>query len=93
MQAHMLLPVRTVTTDSDMVDASPAPQHLQLVIRPPGRHMDLDQGALHHRRTPSDGIVVASGGDSDSDNGVVYDLPIHSIAHVMDYPGQMMRLG
>ena len=55
--------------------------------------MDLDRGALHHRRTPSDGIVVASGGDSDSDDGVVFGLPIHSIAHVKNYPGQTMRLG
>jgi len=55
--------------------------------------MDLDRGALHHWRTPSDGIVVASGSDSNSDNGVVFDLPIHSITHVTDYPGQTMRLG
>jgi len=72
-QAHAPSPVRTPTTDSDMVDASPAPQHPRLVIRLPGRHMYLGRGALHHRRTPSDGIVVASGGDSDSDDGVVFD--------------------
>ena len=80
-------------TDSDMVDASPAPQHPRLVIRLPGMHMDLDRGALHHRHTPSDSIIVASDGDSDSDDGVVFDLPIHSITHVTDYPGQTMRLG
>jgi len=80
-------------TDSDMVDASPAPQHLRLVIRLPGRHMDLERGALHHRHTPSDGIVVASGGNSDSDDRVVFDRPIHNITHVTDYPGQMMCLG
>jgi len=54
-----------------MVDALPAPQHLQLVICLPGGHMD--QGALHHWHAPSDGIVVPSGGNSDSDNGVVFD--------------------
>ena len=93
MQAHMPSPVRTEMTDSNMVDMSPALQHLQLVICPPGRHMDLDQGALHHRCTPSDGIVVASGGDSDSDNGVVFDQPIHNVTHVPDYPEQMLHLG
>jgi len=70
-QAHALSPVRMLTTDSDMVDASPAPQHLRLVTHLPGRHMD--QGALHHRRAPSDGIVVASGSDSNSNDGVVFD--------------------
>jgi len=55
--------------------------------------MDLERGALHHWRTPSDGIVVASGGDSDSDDRVVFDRPIHNITHVTDYPGQTMRLG
>jgi len=72
-QAHALSPVRMPTTDSDMVDASPAPQHLRLVIRLPGRHIDLDRGALHHQCTPSDGIIVASSSDSDSDDRVVFD--------------------
>jgi len=48
--------------------------------------MDLDQGALHHWCTPSDSIVVASSGDADSDDGVVFDQPIHNIAYVSDYP-------
>ena len=93
MQAHAPSPVRTATTGSDMVDASPAPQHPQLVIRPPGRHMDLDRGGLHHRRTPSDGIIVASGSDSNSDDGVVFDRPIHNITHVPDYLEWTLRSG
>jgi len=56
-QVHVPSPVRTPTTDFDMADASPAPQHLRLVVRLPGRHMD--QGALHHWCTPSNGVVVA----------------------------------
>jgi len=71
MQAHALLPVRMPMTDSDMVDASPTLQHPRLVIRLPGRHMD--QGALHHWRAPSDGIIVASGSDSNSNDGVVFN--------------------
>jgi len=71
MQVHAPSPVRMLTTDSDMVDASPAPQHPRLVIRLPGRHMD--QGALHHQHAPSDSIVVASSSDSDSDDRVVFD--------------------
>jgi len=90
-QAHAPSPVRTPTTDSDMVDASPTLQHPRLVIHLPGRHMD--QGALHHRHAPSDGIVVASGSDSNSDDGVVFDQPIHDVAHVLDYLGQMLHLG
>jgi len=72
-QAHAPLPVRMLTTDSNMVDALPAPQHPRLVIHLPGRHMDLDQGALHHWCTPSDSIIVASSSDSDSDDRVVFD--------------------
>jgi len=90
-QAHAPSPVRTLMTDSDMVDALPAPQHLRLVTRLLGRHMD--RGALHHRRAPSNGIVVASGGDSDSDDGVVLNRPIHDVAHVLDYPGRTLHSG
>jgi len=90
MQAHVP-PVRTPTTDSNMVDTSPAPQHPRLVIRLPGGHME--QGALHHRCAPSDGIIVPSGGDSDSDDGVVFDQPIHDVAHVLDYLGQTLHSG
>jgi len=53
----------------------------------------MDRGALHHQRTPSDGIVVASGGNSDSDDGVVFDRPIHDVAHVLDYPGWALHSG
>jgi len=92
-QAHALSPVRMPTTDSNMVDALPAPQHPRLVICLPGRHMDLDRGALHHQHTPSNSVVVASSGDSDSDDGVVFDQPIHNIAHVPDYLERMLRSG
>jgi len=48
---------------------------------------------LHHRHTPSDGIVVASGSDSDSDDGVVFERPIHDVAHVLDYLGRTLHSG
>jgi len=53
----------------------------------------MEQGALHHRRAPSDGIVVPSSGDSDSDDGVVFDRPIHDVAHVLDYLGWTLHSG
>jgi len=51
----------------------------------------MDQGALHHWRAPSE--VVASSGDSDSDDGVVFDRPIHDVAHVLDYPKCTLHSG
>jgi len=79
----------STTTDPDVVDMSPVPQHPRLVIRLPGRYMD--RGALHHRHAPSE--VVASSGDSDSDNGVVFDWPVHNVSHVPDYPERMLCSG
>ena len=90
-QAHAPSPVRTLMTDFDMADVSPAPQHPRLVVHLPGRHMD--QGALHHRHTPSDGIIVASGGDSDSDNRVVFNQLIHNVTHLPDYLERTLRSG
>jgi len=48
---------------------------------------------LHHRRAPSDGVVVASSGDSDSDDRVVFDQPIHNVTHVPDYPEPTLHPG
>ena len=46
---------------------------------------------MHHWCAPSDGVVVASSSDSNSNNRVVFDQPIHDVTQ--DYPEPTLRSG